>query len=73
MEITINTDVCTSPYNCMKCITVCPMNILVLKPKYRDSSSAFDNYEVSAIFKKLCNGCMKCVEVCPKHCLQIEF
>ena len=72
MKIKIDNNKCKNPEKCMKCVQVCPAKVFVLKPVKKESSYA-KRYEISALFKDLCNGCMDCVEVCPEKCIRVIF
>ena len=72
MKIKIDSNKCKHPDKCMKCVQVCPAKVFVLKPVEKKSSYA-NGWEISALFKDLCNGCMKCVEMCSEKCIKVIF
>jgi ferredoxin len=64
---------CKNPKTCMKCINVCPVKIIVLKPTgTKRLSDLVEKWKITAIFKKLCNECMNCVDACPNGLISLE-
>lgn len=65
---------CSSPEKCCKCVQVCPMNVLVLKPTgTKKMSPIVKKWKVKAVFKNMCNGCNKCMGVCSDNYIKIEL
>ncbi len=72
--IEIDRDRCQTPFECKKCLQICPHAVFAIAPtkveRFRETDP--EDYEVQAVFRDKCVICMDCVRVCPAHALRVE-
>ena len=62
---------CDYPLNCMKCVEVCPFNVLALNPAELTDVETVTKWTIIVVFSDLCNACERCVEACPEGRIKI--
>ena len=77
-KIEIDHSKCTVPFDCKKCLQVCPTAVFhvaaVKVEKYRETDKKeSDTYVLSAPYRDKCTVCNKCIEVCPVDALTITL
>jgi len=72
--IEIDRSKCTTPFECKRCLQVCPQAVFAVAPtrveRFRETDP--EDYEVQAVFRDKCVACMDCVKVCPKDALRVK-
>jgi NADH-quinone oxidoreductase subunit I len=73
-QIEIDKNKCPTPYECKKCLQICPQAIFAVAPTKveRFKETAPEDYEVQAVFMDKCVLCMDCVKVCPTGAIKIK-
>jgi NADH-quinone oxidoreductase subunit I len=74
-KITVDRDRCRTPYQCKRCLQVCPQAVFMVLP--REMSTFRENdpeeYDLLPVFKDKCTLCNDCVRVCPLDALAISL
>jgi NADH-quinone oxidoreductase subunit I len=72
--IEIDKGKCITPFECKKCLQVCPQAVFAVAPTKVDRFKETDPeyYEVEAVFRDKCVICMDCVKICPTHALKVK-
>jgi NADH-quinone oxidoreductase subunit I len=72
--IEIDKKKCMTPFECKKCLQVCPQSVFAVAPTKVERFKETDprDYEVQAVFRDKCVVCMDCVKVCPTSALRVE-
>ena len=75
-EIKIDSSKCTTPFDCKKCLQVCPIavfNVEAVKVvKFRETDKKEPGtFVLSAPHRDKCIVCNRCLEVCPVDALKI--
>lgn len=76
--ITIDRDRCATPFDCKRCLRICPPAIFAVyaaknvRGVETDKTEA-GTYVLAAVYRDKCTGCMKCVDVCPTHALTVAM
>jgi len=80
MVATIDIDYakCTTPFDCKKCLLVCPTSVLSVQAIKVERFKETDPREPGAymllpIYRDRCIGCMDCVKVCPQDAIRVKF
>lgn len=72
--IEIDKKKCMTPFECKKCLQICPQAVFTVVPtkveRFKESDP--EDYEVEAVFRDKCVVCMDCVKVCPSNALKVE-
>jgi NADH-quinone oxidoreductase subunit I len=76
--ITIDRDRCTTPFDCKRCLRVCPPAIFAVYAAKNVRGTETDKtepatYVMAAVYRDKCTGCMKCVEACPADALTVAM
>ena len=73
-QIEIDKNKCPTPYECKKCLQICPQAVFAVAPTKveRFKETAPEDYEVQAVFKDKCVLCMDCVKLCPTGAIKIK-
>lgn len=76
--ITIDRDRCTTPFDCKRCLRVCPPAVFAVYAAKNVRGTETDKtepgaYLLAAVYRDKCTGCMKCVEVCPADALTVAM
>ncbi len=78
--ITIDTEKCTVPFLCKKCLQVCPTivfrvtRVMEKERRLMEMDPRIEgNYVLSAPRRDKCIVCNKCIEVCPVNALKVEI
>jgi NADH-quinone oxidoreductase subunit I len=76
--ININRERCTTPFDCKRCLRVCPPAVFVVFATKMIKGVELDkkepgNYAVSAMYRDKCTACMKCVDVCPVNAITMSM
>jgi len=74
-QVTIDKEKCTTPFECKKCLQVCPQAVFVVGPTNVERFKETDprDYDVQAVFRDKCIGCMDCVKVCPTGAIRVKI
>lgn len=77
-KIEIDSIKCTTPFDCKKCLWICPQAIFEVKPVAMKRGNEVNEkeagtYRLSATFRDRCFGCMDCVNICPVGALRISM
>ena len=76
-QITVDYSKCTTPFNCKKCLQICPPGVfwLVTVKSVRGKETDKNEpgaYRVEVRFRDRCTGCMDCVESCPLNAIVVN-
>ena len=76
--ISINRERCTTPFDCKRCLRVCPPAVfVVIAPKMLKGveldKKEPGNYAVLPMYRDKCTACMKCVDVCPVDAITVSM
>jgi len=73
-RIDIERGKCLTPFECKRCLQVCPQAVFVVAPTKveRLKHTAPEDYEVQAVFRDKCTVCMDCVRVCPTDAIRVK-
>ncbi len=75
-KIEIDRTKCTFPFDCKKCLQICPQavfsvtNVKMVRLRETDKKEP-GAYRLSALYRDKCTGCNKCVEACPIDAITI--
>ena len=73
-QIIIDKTKCITPYECKKCLQICPQAVFGVAPtrveRFKETSP--EDYEVQAVFRDKCTVCMDCVKVCPTGAVKVK-
>jgi len=77
-EILVNSDLCTTPYECKKCIRICPQAVFQVRPakmvKFQETdASEPGSFRIRVDYGDKCTVCNRCVDVCPNKAVQIVY
>ena len=75
-KITIDDTKCTTPFDCKKCLQVCPQGVFWVLPakvvKFRETDAKEPGaWKLTVQYRAMCPNCGKCVEVCPVDAITI--
>lgn len=73
-KITIDPIKCTIPFDCKKCLQICPQGVFWVLPiknvKYQETDPKEPGaWKLITQYRALCTNCGKCVDVCPVEAL----
>ena len=78
--ITIDSEKCTVPYACKKCLKVCPEGVFSVgrvmerEKRLEEMDPRIDgNYVLRTNRREKCTGCNLCIDVCPVDAIKIEI
>ena len=76
--ITIDRERCTTPFDCKRCLRVCPPAVFAVYAAKMVRGFETDRkepgaYVLAAVYRDKCTACMKCVEVCPVDALTVTM
>ncbi len=76
-KITIDSEKCTVPFLCKKCLQACPTAVFWVKCVKEERAKETDprvpgTYELTALRRNKCTMCNKCIGVCPADAIKIE-
>ena len=76
-KITIDYSRCTIPFDCKKCLQVCPSGVFFVETLKSERGKETDKkepgaYRVSVWFRDRCVACMDCVKVCPVNAITVK-
>ncbi len=77
-KIAIDRTICTTPFDCKRCLRACPPAIFSVNELKSIRGQETDKtepgaYAISVRYRDKCSGCMKCVEVCPVGAITITM
>lgn len=72
--IEIDKNKCVTPFECKKCLQICPQAVLLVTATKVERFKETDpeNYEVTALYRDKCVVCMDCVKVCPTGAIRVK-
>ena len=75
-KISIDLAKCTTPFDCKKCLQICPQGVFWVLPaknvKFQETDQKEpDAWKLVAEYRALCTACNQCVEVCPVDALVV--
>ena len=75
-KIEIDKSKCTVPFDCKKCLQICPQAIFDVRAMKMVRLVETDKkdpgaYELFALYRDKCTACDQCVEVCPENALRV--
>ena len=76
--ITIDYEKCTTPFDCKKCLQICPIAVFRVNPTKEERGKENNKqepgtYKLVAYYRDACTGCNKCLDVCPVSAIKIEW
>ncbi|PIP48169.1 MAG: 4Fe-4S ferredoxin [Chloroflexi bacterium CG07_land_8_20_14_0_80_45_17] len=73
-QIEIDKKKCTTPYECKKCLQICPQAVFAVAPTKIERFKETDpeDYEVQAVFRDKCTVYMDCVKACPTGAVTVK-
>lgn len=77
-KIAIDRDRCTTPFDCKRCLRICPTAVFSVHALVNDRGKETDKtkpgtYALAVSYRDQCTACMKCVDVCPVDALNITM
>ena len=77
-NIDIDRKLCTTPFDCKRCIRLCPTAVFTVHALKNERGKETDktvpgNYALAVSYRDQCTGCMKCVEICPVDALTVAM
>ena len=77
-KIDIDYEKCTTPFDCNKCLKICPQAVFDLNTlKYvrlkETDKKEPGAYKVTPIYRDRCSGCNDCVDVCPLQAITLSY
>lgn len=75
-RVEINYSRCTTPFNCKKCIQLCPQAVFMVGPVKIERGRQTDktepgSYKAEAYFPDKCTACNVCIDICPVNAITI--
>jgi ferredoxin len=69
---------CTTPFDCKRCLRICPPAVLSVHVVRNERGIETDktvpgSYILAVGYRDKCTGCMKCVEICPHDALTVAM
>ena len=76
--ITIDHTKCVTPFDCKKCLRICPQAIFEVNPIKVERLKETDKkepgaYQLGVWYLDKCTACGDCVEVCPVGALKVTL
>ncbi len=77
-RIDVNRDLCLTPFDCKRCLRVCPAAVFTVFAVKMIRGVELDkaapgNYALFPRYRDKCTACMKCVEACPVNAITITM
>lgn len=77
-KISINYSLCTTPYDCKKCLLICPQAVFQVRPikqiKFQETDKKEPgSFKLTDDYRDKCVVCNRCMEVCPNKALKIIY
>lgn len=75
-KIEIDRSKCTVPFDCKRCLQICPQAVFDVRPIKMTRLVETDRkepgaYQLFALYRDKCTGCDQCVVVCPVDALRV--
>ena len=76
--INIDRERCTTPFDCKRCLRVCPAAVFMVNHAKMIRGVELDkaepgNFFVVPLWRDKCTACGKCVDVCPVNALSLTL
>ena len=67
---------CTTPFNCKKCVQICPQAVFYIRPAKMEKFKETDktepgSFKLTPLFRDKCTACNQCIEACPVGAISI--
>ena len=77
-KIEIDHSKCTTPFDCKKCLQICPQAVFDVRAMKMVRGMETDKkepgaYKLLAWYRDKCTGCNDCIQVCPVGAITITF
>ena len=76
--IKIDKEKCLTPFDCKKCLQICPQAVFEVHPikqeKYKETDPKEPGaYRLFATYRRKCTVCDKCIDVCDEGAITISY
>ena len=76
--IKIDKEKCLTPFDCKKCLQICPQAVFEVHPikqeKYKETDPKEPGaYRLFGTYRRKCTVCNKCIDVCDKGAITISY
>lgn len=76
LKIEIDESKCTTPFDCKKCLEVCPQAVFQVRvvkvERFKETDPKEPGaYKLVPFYIDKCTGCKDCVEVCPEDAIKV--
>ena len=77
-KIEIDHSKCTTPFDCKKCLQICPQAVFYVEPVKVERFKETDrkepgSFKLKGELRYACTGCDKCIQVCPVDAITITW
>jgi NADH-quinone oxidoreductase subunit I len=77
VKIEVNYERCQTPFDCKKCLVICPQAVFVVGAvkveRFKETDPKEPGaYQLTPFYLDKCTACGDCVNVCPQDALKIS-